>query len=234
MVSRSLLCSTVFFQSPSKVQVLILLFTFLQFYSAVSRDSKVHNSTNPSFFVVDFHTNVNCRLFTCMTTSLPKSLEFLVFWEILTVVSARPLISKYSSTFTMPLRIVWSVPIMTGITVTFMFHSFLVLWQDLSTNLFCRFLWFSFSGLRGRQSSLFSRFSFCFFFFTITKSGILAGLSDTFLYQNTREFKCLILQDGFWFVYVLFGCLVKFKLLAQFPVDHLSHPVVSCPILFFR
>ena len=30
-----------FFQFPSKVEVLILLFTFFQFYSVVSRDSKV-------------------------------------------------------------------------------------------------------------------------------------------------------------------------------------------------
>ena len=40
------------FQFPSKVDVLILLFTFFQFYSVVSRDSKVDNFTN-SFFVVD-------------------------------------------------------------------------------------------------------------------------------------------------------------------------------------
>ena len=32
-----------FFQFPSKVEVLILLFTFFQFYSVVSRDSKVDN-----------------------------------------------------------------------------------------------------------------------------------------------------------------------------------------------
>ena len=33
----------IFFQFPSKVEVLILLFTFLEFYSVVSRDSKVDN-----------------------------------------------------------------------------------------------------------------------------------------------------------------------------------------------
>ena len=40
-----------FFQSPSKVQVLILLFAFFQFYSVVSWDSKVHNSAS---FLSDF------------------------------------------------------------------------------------------------------------------------------------------------------------------------------------
>ena len=39
-----------FFQFPSKVQVLISLFTFFQFYSVVSQDSKVHNSTSSLFF----------------------------------------------------------------------------------------------------------------------------------------------------------------------------------------
>ena len=34
-----------FFQFPSKVEVLILLFTFFQFYSVVSRDSKSDNFT---------------------------------------------------------------------------------------------------------------------------------------------------------------------------------------------
>ena len=40
-----------FFQFPSKVEVLILLFTFFQFYSVVSRDSKVdYFASSPFFF----------------------------------------------------------------------------------------------------------------------------------------------------------------------------------------
>ena len=39
-----------FFQFPNKVQVFILLFTFFQFYSIVSRDSKVHNFASSLFF----------------------------------------------------------------------------------------------------------------------------------------------------------------------------------------
>ena len=35
-----------FFQLPSKVEVLILLFTFVPFYSVVSKASKVHQSTD--------------------------------------------------------------------------------------------------------------------------------------------------------------------------------------------
>ena len=41
------------------------------------------------------------------------------------------------------------------------------------------------------------------------------------------NFMCLILQNRFLFVPVPFGSMVKFKFLAQFPVDHLSHPVMS-------
>ena len=37
----------------------------------------------------------------------------------------------------------------------------------------------------------------------------------------------LIFLDGFWVVHIPFSRVVKFKLLAQFPVDHLLHWVVS-------
>ena len=38
------------FQFPRKFEVLILLFTFFQFYSVVSQDSKVDNFANSLFF----------------------------------------------------------------------------------------------------------------------------------------------------------------------------------------
>ena len=41
-----------FFPFPSKVPVFILLFTFIQFYSGVSRESKVHNSANSLFWLL--------------------------------------------------------------------------------------------------------------------------------------------------------------------------------------
>ena len=40
-----------FFQFPCKVQVLILLFAFFQFYTVVRRDSKVHNPASSLFFI---------------------------------------------------------------------------------------------------------------------------------------------------------------------------------------
>ena len=51
------------------------------------------------------------------------------------------------------------------------------------------------------------------------------------LYLKIPEmFVYLIFQDGFWVVHIEF--VVKFKLLAQFPVDHISHLVVSSFIFF--
>ena len=44
-----------FFQLPSKFEVLILIFTFFQFYSVVSWGSKVDNFPNSFFFVVDYY-----------------------------------------------------------------------------------------------------------------------------------------------------------------------------------
>ena len=41
-----------FFQSPCKVQVLVLLFAFFRFYSVVSQDSKVHNSASSPFWLI--------------------------------------------------------------------------------------------------------------------------------------------------------------------------------------
>ena len=51
----SLSCSTVF-QFATNANVLILLFTFFQFYSVVSRDGKVHNFASSLFcFAIDYY-----------------------------------------------------------------------------------------------------------------------------------------------------------------------------------
>ena len=46
-----------------------------------------------------------------------------------------------------------------------------------------------------------------------------------------KRFVRFIFKDGFCVLRVPFVCMIKFKLLAQFPGDHLSHPVVSSLIL---
>ena len=41
----------------------------------------------------------------------------------------------------------------------------------------------------------------------------------------------IILSGGFCFVHISFGYMVKFESLVQFPVDHLSHPVMPSLVL---
>ena len=41
----------------------------------------------------------------------------------------------------------------------------------------------------------------------------------------------VILQDRFWVVYIPFVRMIKFKFLAQFPVDDLAHPVLSSLVI---
>ena len=42
-----------------------------------------------------------------------------------------------------------------------------------------------------------------------------------------------IFKDRFLFVYIPFDCLVEFESLAQFQIDHLSHPVVPRFVFVF-
>ena len=44
----------------------------------------------------------------------------------------------------------------------------------------------------------------------------------------------LILQDGFQAVNITLVSMVKFKFLAQYPMDHFLHPVVSSLILYLH
>ena len=48
-----------------------------------------------------------------------------------------------------------------------------------------------------------------------------------------ENFVYLIFLDGFWIVHIPFVLMVKFKLFAQFSVDHLALLVISSLNLFF-
>ena len=98
---------------------------------------------------------------------------------------------------------------------------------------------------RSRYLSLFSlSFSFTLWFVGTAKSTIWRiliflliivwpRLGDLFVSQNHREVCTSHILDGVWVVHIPFGQMVKFKFLAQFPVDHLPCPVVSSLIFFF-
>ena len=119
---------------------------------------------------------VTPRELTIFHWSLSNSKSLQVSWTLLSIladlnnvvvwmVSTRPPISSSTSSLTKTLRIVLSAPITVGTTATHIFHSFLILCLVLSTYLSFPFLRFSLFGPRGRQSPLFSRIFFSFFFF---------------------------------------------------------------------
>ena len=58
-----------FFQFSSKVEVLILLLAFFQFYSVVSRERKVNNFANPIFLLIDIRSGLlaEIRWSVCMS-----------------------------------------------------------------------------------------------------------------------------------------------------------------------
>ena len=149
------------------------------------------------------------------------------------MVSTHPLISKSSSLCTSPLVTVPSAPITIGITVTFMFHRFFSsLARSRNSPLFS--LSFSFTQWSAGTVKVHCSAGTLFFLLTITRSGRLAEIRWSFFSKILEKFVCLIFQDGFWFVQIPFVRIVKFKLLAQFLVDHLPHPVVSSLIFFLR
>ena len=76
-----------FFQFPSKVEVLILLFKFFQVYSVASWDSKVDNFANSLFF---FFWLLLSLVFILLLLSLLLLLLLLLFtpWEFFTAVLA--------------------------------------------------------------------------------------------------------------------------------------------------
>ena len=148
------------------------------------------------------------------------------------MVSTHTLISKSSTPWIYPLVTVPRATITIGIIVTFMFNSFVVV-------VFCLFCFFRFPSKVHVLIFLFAFFQFYkihysagslfffFFFFLInTKSGCLR-LNDPFVSQNPREVWAS--HSPGWMPFVR---MIKFKILTQFPVNHLPHPVVSSLILF--
>ena len=152
------------------------------------------------------------------------------------MVSARPSISNSSSQLSKPLGVLPNAPITISITGIFMFHSFFRS-QAISKYLSL----FSFSLIFPLWLAEMAKFTIrqvCFIFyflFTITKGWSFCRDQEICLYLKISDkFVRFLFLDGFCFVHIPFGSMVKFQFLAQFPMDHLSHPVVSSLILFLR
>ena len=146
--------------------------------------------------------------------------------------STSSLISNSSSPFTNSLEIAPSAQITSDITGSFMvriFFSYFARSKYLS--LFWLFLKFHSvvcwdSKVHYSASSL----------FLLLQGLVYPRLGDTFVSvcisksQNVR----LIFQEVFWVVLIPLVRKVKFKYLAQLPVDHHAHPVVSSLIFILR
>ena len=143
------------------------------------------------------------------------------------MVYTHPLIFKSSSPFINPLVTVQRAAITIGITVTFMFHSFL---NSLARSWYFAFFSLSFNSTLWSAKSII--LPVLFFSLIIIRSVHLVKIRWFICMSKSHMSLCLILQDRLWFVHIPFVRMVKFKFLAQFPVDDISHPVVSSPILF--
>ena len=158
--------------------------------------------------------------------SILADLNNAVVWMVFTCLH----FSKSLSSFTNPLVIVLRAPITIDITVTFMFHSF---FNSLARS---RYLFVSLSfnfTLWSAGTAKFTILQVLFFlveYYKVWSSGWnLVICCDL---KIPEVFVRLILLDRFWIVDIPFVRMVKFQFLAQFPVDHLVHPIASCLILF--
>ena len=124
------------------------------------------------------------------------------------MVSIRPPIATSSSPLTKPITI--------AITNTFPSFLFSCKFEVLVSVYFL----FSLCGPPGQQNPLDSRF--CFFLLIITRYGFLAGIRWSICISKPQRILCLILHNGFWFVHIPYGSMVKFRSLA-----HLSTMVKS-------
>ena len=153
------------------------------------------------------------------------------------MVSTRPPTSRSTSPFSNPLATVPKAPIIIGIIVTCMFHSF---FNSLArSRYFCFFSHYSSFILwsAGTVKSTILQILFFFFF-----CWLLLGLvfwprfGDSFVCQSPIGVHvCYFLGQvlGCAYIYHFFG-MVKFQFLAHLPVYYLANPVVSSLIFLLR
>ena len=192
--------------------------------------------------------------------------RFSVFWpfslmQLVWMVSTCPVIFKSSSPFNNPLVTVPKAPITIGINVTFMCHSFSILYQGPGT--YPSFQFLSFFGQPGQQSPQFCKFYFFVYCWLLYSLVFWPRLGDLFVCQSPiyiyvchspgKMLRCgnllsFLLRCGTrpyergtqWdsnslerccVVHITLVLMIKFKFLAHFPVDPLAYPVVSSLIL---
>ena len=144
---------------------------------------------------------------------------------IVWMVSTGSFISNSSSTCTKLLVTIQSTPITVDITIIFVFHGF---FSSLARSWYLSlFVFFQFYPVVSQNCKVHFLVG-SLFLLTITRSGHLAEIRCSVCFLKIPEkFVDLI----FWVVHIPFVLMVKFKILAQFPVDQLPYPVVSSPLI---
>ena len=158
--------------------------------------------------------------------SILADLNNAVVW----MVSTRSFISKSSSSFINRLVPVPRAPIIIGINETFMFHSF---FSSLVISRYLSFFSISFNftqWLIGTAKS--TVLQVLIFLLIIIEFGRLGKIKWSVWMSKSERSLCVILQDWCWVVHIQLVRMIKLKFLAQFPVDHITHSVVSCRIHF--
>ena len=161
----------------------------------------------------------------------------LVFWMISTVLlfGWLPLVLLFPILSVLFLILLWLYRahyLQSVSTFTFVFHSFFQFSckVQLFVSLFVFLQFYSAVSRNGKVHNLAGSLSFflSFFFFCWLSLGLVIWprLDDLFVSQNPREF-CASHFSGqiLGFANIIFDML-KFKVLAQFPVDRLAHPVI--------
>ena len=152
------------------------------------------------------------------------------------MISICPLIFIYSSPSNNPLGSVPKVPITIGMIVTFMYHIFFQFPNKVQV-LILLFTSFQFYSVVSRDSKVHNLASSpCFIMFfsallIIISSDLLVEIRRSVCMSKSHRSLCIILLDRFWVVYIPFVRMVKFKFLAQLPLDDLAHPF--CIVLYY-
>ena len=148
--------------------------------------------------------------------SILADLNNVVFWMVFT----RPLISKSSSPFNNPLV---TVPYKRHLYVPQFFNSLTRSWYLSFFSLSFNFtLWSA-----GTAKS--TIFQDLFFLLIIIRFGRLAEIRWSVCMLKSHRSLCVSFR--WWVVHIPFVRMVTLQFLAQFPVNHLAHPVVTRLIL---
>ena len=209
----SLFCFILFFCGVADI-IIIIIITPWEFFTSASADGLSLESEWQQ--VSRTHLNILAVL------------NNVVVWMVST-----SLIFKSSSPFNNPLLTVPRAPITIGKIVIFMFHSF---FNSLARSKYLSFFssFFNFTQ-PGQQSRQFQQVPFLFIIIIIIiRSGLRAEIRWYVCKSKYHRSLCVFLQDKCWVVHIPFGRMVKFEILAQLPVNHLAHPVVSSLIFLLR